>query len=206
MKWYAALVNAAPDAATENPLELFDRLYQEAVKAIPVDPNAMVLGTATREGRPSSRVVLLRGFDSRGFTFFTNLRSRKARELLENPRASLNFFWRPLDKQVRVEGRAEQVSDEEADRYFAGRPRESQIGAWASLQSEPLSSRAELDARVAALEAQYQGGPVPRPPHWSGFRVTPEEMEFWTARPFRLHERVLFRRVEGGWTRQLLYP
>lgn len=201
------MVRSPPvNAVLEDPLDLFDQLYQEAVKAIPVDPSAMVLCTVSRDGRPSSRVVLMRGFDRRGFTFFTNLRSRKARELLENPHASLNFFWRPLDKQVRVEGRAEQVPDLEADEYFRGRPRGSQIGAWASLQSEPLVSREELEGRVAALEAQYQGQEVPRPPHWSGFRVVPEEIEIWTARPNRLHDRVLFRRSASGWARQLLYP
>lgn len=196
------------DAPPDDPIQLFAQVYQQAVEAIPLDPNAMVLSTAGAGGRrPTSRVVLMKGFDARGFTFYTNLRSRKAREALENPWAALCFFWRPLDKQVRIEGRVEQVSDAEADEYFATRPRGSQVGAWASLQSEPLPSRELLEARVAEVEARYAGVSVPRPAHWSGLRVVPDRMEFWTSRPNRLHDRVLYRKAEGGgWTRELLYP
>lgn len=191
----------------EDPIQRFAELFQAAVQAIPVDSNAMVLSTVGEGGRPSSRVVLLKGFDQRGFSFFTNLQSRKARELKQNPFAALCFHWPPLQKQVRIEGRVEPVSDEEADQYFATRVRESQLGAWASHQSQPLSSRAELEARVAELEARYAGVPVPRPPHWSGLRVVPDRIEIWTSRPGRLHDRELYVRTEGGgWTRSLLNP
>ena len=193
--------------AVDDPIQRFAELYRRVEREIPVDPNAVVLSTVGEGGRPSSRVVLLKGFDARGFSFYTNLESRKARELKANPWAALCFLWRPLEKQVRVEGRVEQVSDEEADQYFASRPRGSQIGAWASRQSEPLASREELDARVAELEARYAGKPVPRPPHWSGLRVVPDLVEFWSSRPSRLHDREQYRRAPGGgWTRTLLYP
>jgi pyridoxamine 5'-phosphate oxidase len=190
-----------------DPLREFAELYRRAVQEIPVDPNAVVLSTVGEGGRPSSRVVLLKGFDARGFSFYTNLESRKARELKANPFAALCFLWRPLEKQVRVEGRVEPVGVEEANEYFASRPRGSQIGAWASRQSEELPSRAELDARVAELEARYAGVPVPRPPHWSGLRLVPDRVEIWTSRPSRLHDRVLYRRAAGGgWTKVMLYP
>ena len=164
------------------------------------DPNAMVLSTVDPEGQPSSRVVLLKAFDERGFVFYTNLESRKGRELAGNPRVSLSFFWRELDRQVVILGTAQPVSADEADEYFASRPRTSQLGAWASRQSRELKSRASLLKEVAKVEAKYVVGKVPRPPHWSGFRVVPHWIEIWAAGKFRLHDRKVFeRRDDGGW-------
>jgi pyridoxamine 5'-phosphate oxidase len=191
-----------------DPFERFATWYAEAVKAIPEDPNAMVLSTVGPGGRPSARVVLLKGFDARGFVFYTNLESRKGRELAAHPAASLNFHFRPLGRQVRVEGLVEKVSPEEADTYFATRPRGSQVGAWASTQSAPLPKRATLEARVAEVEARYRGKPIPRPPHWSGYRLVPDQIEFWVGRENRLHEREVFTRdaPDAPWTVQQLYP
>jgi pyridoxamine 5'-phosphate oxidase len=190
----------------KDPIERFAALYEEAKHAIPVDPNAMLVASVGPDGRPSARVVLLKDFDARGFVFFTNLESRKGRELLAHPWASLCFFWQPLERQVRVEGRVERVSDEEADAYFQSRPRGSQVGAWASLQSQPLPSRESLEARVEALTRQYEGQQVPRPSHWSGLRVVPDRIEFWHARPSRLHDRLLYTREGNSWKTDLLYP
>ncbi len=191
-----------------DPFQQFEEWFREAEAAVPVDPNAMVLSTVGPGGRPSARVVLLKGFDREGFVFYGNLDSRKFRELRANPWAALSFHWKPLERQVRIEGRATQVSDEEADAYFATRPRGSQIGAWASRQSEPLASRAVLEAAVAEVEARYAGREVPRPRNWSGFRLEPDRIEFWKSGPFRLHDRHLFRRVsrEAPWTEERLYP
>ena len=191
-----------------DPIQQFGEWFREAEVAVPVDPNAMVLSTVGADGRPSSRVVLLKGFDHHGFVFYGNLESRKFRELQANPWAALNFLWKPLEKQVRIEGRATQVPDAEADAYFATRPRGSQIGAWASRQSEPLVSREELEARVREVEARYAGRDVPRPPYWSGFRLEPDRIEFWKSGPFRLHDRFVFRRgsPDAPWTVQRLYP
>jgi pyridoxamine 5'-phosphate oxidase len=190
-----------------SPFDRFREVYDEAVAAGIVNPNAMVISTVdAATGQPSSRVVLLKSFDEQGFVFYTNLESRKGREILSNPKVSLNFFWRDLDKQVVVLGTAEPVSDEEADAYFATRPRGAQLGAWASQQSRPLPGRAHLLAEVARLEARYFGRPVPRPPHWSGFRVVPSWIEFWVAGAFRLHDRTAYERTADGWRVAKLFP
>jgi pyridoxamine 5'-phosphate oxidase len=190
----------------DDPLNLFAAWFDEARRVVPDDPTAMVLATADETGRPSSRFVLLKAFDARGFVFYTNLESRKARELAARPEASLCVYWAPLGRQVRIEGRAELVSAAEADAYFASRPRQYQIAAWASRQSAVLSSREELERRFQALAAEFDGRPVPRPPFWSGFRVVPHRIEFWTHRPNRLHDRVLYERCADGWRRTLLFP
>jgi pyridoxamine 5'-phosphate oxidase len=170
------------------------------------EPTAMTLATVGADGAPSARIVLLKALDERGFVFYTNLGSRKGKELTANARAALVFHWAPLERQVRVEGTVERVTDAEADAYFATRARDSQVGAWASRQSEPLASDAELDAQVREVEARFAGRAVPRPPHWSGFRVVPERIEFWHGRAHRLHERRVFERRGGAWTLRRLFP
>lgn len=191
--------------AVENPMALFAALFERAGREC-AEPDAMVLSTVDPEGRPSARYVLLKGVDERGFVFYTNLGSRKARALAAHPHAALTFYWPPLEKQVRVEGDVERVSDAEADAYFVTRPRESQIGAWASKQSASLASPASLDERIRNIRERFEGAPVPRPPFWSGFRVVARSIEFWTRDPARLHERVLFQRSNGQWERSLLFP
>ncbi len=189
------------------PLGPFARWYQAAQQEEP-DPHAMTLATATKDGMPSARIVLLKGFDRSGFVFYTNLESRKSLELFENPRAALCFLWKVRRRQVRIEGPAEPVADTEADAYFASRPRESRIGAWASDQSRPLDSRAALDRRFETFARRFgsAAGDVPRPGFWSGFRIVPQRIEFWQEQPSRLHDRWLFVREGEGWRRQRLYP
>lgn len=189
-----------------DPFALFDEWFAEARAGEPNDPEAMALATADPEGRPSARMVLLKARDSRGFTFHTNLESRKGSEIAANPRAALLFHWKSLRRQVRIEGTVEQVSEEEGDAYFATRSRGSQLSAWASDQSRPLASRAEFEARYAEATARFEGHEVPRPPHWTGLRVVPERIEFWNDREFRMHERRLFVRDGSGWREGLLYP
>jgi pyridoxamine 5'-phosphate oxidase len=188
----------------DDPIALFIERYAEAARAC-AEPDAMVLSTVDADGRPSGRYVLLKGVDARGFVFYTNVCSRKARAVEARPLAALTFYWRP-ETQVRIEGTVERVSDEEADAYFATRPREYQTGAWASTQSAPLASRDVLDARVHDAARRFEGRPVARPPFWSGFRVVPDSIEFWARDPHRLHQRVLYERRGDGWTRSLLFP
>jgi pyridoxamine 5'-phosphate oxidase len=188
------------------PFTRFAAVYEQAKVAQPKDPNAMTLATVDEHGRPALRVVLLKDFDEQGFVFYTNHTSRKGREALATKQVALNFHWPSLDTQVRIEGAASPVTDAEADAYFATRPRESQLGAWASLQSQPLPSREVLEQRLADVTAQYTNQPVPRPPHWSGFRVSPDRLEFWRAHPFRLHWRDVYTRSGDGWTKGMLYP
>ena len=189
-----------------DPHALFADWYAEARAAEPDVPDAMALATVDPDGRPAMRMVLLKGHDARGFVFYTNLESRKAEELFANPHASLLFHWKSLHRQIRIEGAIERVTEAEGDAYFASRSRDSQLGAWASDQSRPLDSRATLEARYEAMRARFADGPVPRPPHWSGFRVIPDRIEYWQDRAHRLHERRLFIREGEGWTEGLLYP
>lgn len=189
-----------------DPFALFADWLADAERLEPNNPSAMSVATVDATGRPSSRMVLLRGFDARGFVFYTNLGSRKGTALSANPWAALCFHWKSLDRQVRVEGQVTAVSDAEADAYFESRPRDSQIGAWASRQSAELESRFALEKRVAQRAAQFGVGKVPRPPFWSGFRVVPDLIEFWEERPFRLHERTCYRLVDARWDVTRLYP
>lgn len=190
--------------AVDDPIALFATLYERASHECP-EPDAMVLSTVDADGRPSGRYVLLKHFDERGFVFYTNLESRKAKALAVNPHAALTFYW-PPQTQVRIEGLVEPVTGAEADAYFATRPRGSQIGAWASDQSRPLADRAELDERLREADARFAGTLVTRPPFWSGYRVVPSSIEFWSRDAARLHERVLFTRPHGPWMRSLVFP
>ncbi len=193
----------------ENPIERFGELYARAEAAdragIP-DPSAMSLATAGADGQPSVRIVLLKSFDESGFVFYTNYNGRKGRELIANAKAALCFYWAPLGEQVRIEGAVSSVRDAEADAYFATRARLSQIGAWASEQSEPIEQPGDLEKRVAKYEKEFAGRDVTRPPYWSGFRVSPDRIEFWENRPNRLHDRNLYTRTAGGWKLESLYP
>ena len=190
------------------PFDLFDSWLAEAAATEPSDPNAMALATVDSEGLPDVRMVLLKGFDRTGFVFYTNVESAKGRQLAANAKAAANFHWKSLRRQVRLRGPIEAVSEAEADAYFASRPRDSRIGAWASQQSRALESRFALEKAVAFYAAKYPLGEVPRPPYWTGFRLRPLVMEFWQDRPFRLHERTAFRRTDpdSAWETQRLYP
>ena len=190
------------------PFVLFSKWFDEATASEPNDPNAMALATVDPSGLPNVRMVLMKGWDEAGFVFYTNSESAKGREILASMKAALVFHWKSLRRQVRVRGSVEQVTDIEADAYFKSRPRDSRIGAWASQQSRPLEGRFALEKAVAINSAKYAIGEVPRPHHWTGFRILPIEMEFWHDRPFRLHDRVVFRREEssGAWNKVRLYP
>ena len=195
-----------PSVMAGDPFQLFDAWFAEARASEPNDPNAMALATADEQGRPSVRIVLLKAHGPDGFVFYTNQRSRKGGELARNPLAALLFHWKSLRRQVRIEGKVSLVSSEKADAYFATRSRDSQLGAWASDQSSPLASRAEFEKRYEEMKAKFEGRDVPRPPHWGGFSVAPETIEFWTDRAHRLHERRLFTREGDRWSEGLLYP
>ena len=189
-----------------DPLETFAAWYEEAQGSEPNDPNAMALATVGPDGMPSLRMVLLKDFDARGFVFYTNLGSRKGRQLETTAKAALCLHWKSLRRQVRVEGEVEPVSDAEADAYFDSRPRDSKIGAWASRQSEPLEGRFVLERRIAKYAAKFGVGSVPRPPFWSGFRIVPQRIEFWRDGAFRLHDRLVYHRSADGWTTERLFP
>jgi pyridoxamine 5'-phosphate oxidase len=199
--------HAAPTTTTDDPIALFETWFAEARAAEPNDGNAMALATADAQGRPSVRMVLLKGHGPDGFIFYTNFEGRKARDILANPQVALLFHWKSLRRQIRIEGPVAQVDDATADAYFASRSRDSQLGAWASDQSRPLPDRATFEARYAEVAKRFDGLTVPRPPHWSGFRVTPRAIEFWLDRPHRLHERTRYEADgAGGWRAGMLYP
>ena len=190
----------------KDPIVQFKAWYEDAKAKEPSDPDAVALASAGADGRPSVRMILMRGLDERGFLFYTNLTSNKALAMRDNPYASMCFHWKSLARQVRIDGAVELLSDAEADAYFASRPRESQVGAWASKQSQPLEGRFELEARFAKYLAKFGIGKVPRPDFWSGYRLVADEIEFWDKRPYRLHDRTLYRRTADGWEMSKLYP
>ena len=189
-----------------DPMVQFEAWFENVVEANLHEPNAMILATASDDGRPSARTVLLKGYDGRGFVFYTNYEGRKARDLEANPSCALLFYWGELERQVRVEGRASRLPSRESDAYFASRPRGSRLGAWASEQSRPVRDRSVLEERIKALEAEYQNREIPRPPFWGGYRVEPEAIEFWQGRENRLHDRIAYRREEGVWRLERLQP
>jgi pyridoxamine 5'-phosphate oxidase len=192
--------------ADPDPIAQFRRWFDETLAANLHEPNAMTLATAALDGRPSARIVLLKGFDERGFVFYTNYEGRKSRELEANPNCALVFYWGELERQVRVEGHASRVTESESDEYFGSRPRGSRLGAWASEQSQPVGDRAALEERLRELEAEYEGREVPRPPFWGGYRVEPGVIEFWQGRENRLHDRLVYRRSGDSWARERLQP
>lgn len=189
-----------------DPIQLFEQWFEDARGGEPNDPEAVALATVGEDGRPAVRMVLMKGHGPQGFDFYTNGESDKGRQLAANPQAALLFHWKSLRRQVRVEGRVEPLNDDAADAYFASRGRDSQLGAWASDQSRPLDSRATFEQRFEEAKARFEGADVPRPPHWRGYRLVPDRIEFWSDRPHRLHERRLFTRSGSGWDEGLLYP
>lgn len=201
-----SLAGLAEKDLAKDPFRQFDKWFQEAEAAKIHDPNAMTLATATKDGRPSTRIVLLKGVDPRGFLFFSNYTSRKGQELETNPRASLTFAWLTLERQVVVEGTVTKVSREESETYFHSRPRASQLGAWVSQQSTVIASRSVLEDGIKAIEAKYAGQEVPLPPHWGGWRLAPELVEFWQGRRSRLHDRLRYRKIKDGWSVERLAP
>ncbi len=193
-------------SVSANPFEQFGKWMDEVMRSAVPEPTAMMLSTVSPDGRPSSRVVLLKGFDANGFVFFTNYKSRKGRELADNPNAVVHFFWPELERQVNISGCAVMVSPEESDEYFRSRPFDSRVGAWASKQSEPIASRMVLVKRVATLVVKYASGSVPRPPHWGGYRLVPDRFEFWQGRPSRLHDRICYELNGDNWEISRLSP
>ena len=194
------------DKVERDPFTQFGIWWDEALRAEIDEVNAMTLSTVSEGARPTSRIVLLKGYDTAGFVFYTNYKSRKGRDLELYPHASLLFFWKELERQVRIDGPCEKVSEAESDEYFLSRPEGSRIGAWASPQSQVIASRDVLDQQIIALEDRFQGMSIPRPPHWGGYRVKPEQMEFWQGRPSRLHDRILYTRSASGWQINRLAP
>jgi len=189
-----------------DPVAQFRVWFEKTIDADLHEPNAMILATATTDGKPSARTVLLKGYDERGFVFYTNYEGRKSDELEVNPMCALLFYWGELERQIRIEGRASRLSGEESDAYFAGRPRGSRLGAWASEQSRPVENRSVLEERVRALEKEYEGREIPRPPFWGGYRVNPHTIEFWQGRENRLHDRLVYHRTGGSWKIERLQP
>ena len=193
--------------ALPNPFQQFQKWFDQALAAQLTEPNAMTLATATQSGKPSARMVLLKDFDERGFVFYTNYKSHKGQELAENPQAALVFWWAELERQVRISGQVEKLSNQESDEYFHSRPFSSRLGAWASAQSQVISDRVVLELRLQELKTEYENKDVPRPPHWGGFRVIPTVIEFWQGRPNRLHDRLDYRRLnDGSWLIERLSP
>ena len=189
-----------------DPIVQFHEWFEKVIDADLHEPNAMILATATADGKPSARTLLLKGYDERGFVFYTNYEGRKAREIEANPRCALLFYWGELERQVRIEGRASRLSGEESDAYYASRPRGSRLGAWASEQSRPVENKSVLKERVRALEDEYEGRGIPRPPFWGGYMVEPHTIEFWQGRENRLHDRLVYRREDGAWRIERLQP